>query len=86
MPAFCLCAAEALRPGVVEHVGMLPVDMEPLDLSAAIAAGQLISHGVDWRIQGFCPSPTCGNQCANGIRKPLITSSGSDLFVSSAKR
>jgi len=47
MPAFCLCAAEALRPGVVEHVGMLPVDMEPLDLSAAIAAGQLISHGVD---------------------------------------
>jgi hypothetical protein len=50
VPALCLCAAEARRPGIAEHVGMLPVDIEPLELSAAIPAGQLIGDGVDWRI------------------------------------
>lgn len=50
VPSLCLCAAEAQRPGVAEHVGMLPVDIEPLDLSAVIGAGQLIGGGVDWRI------------------------------------
>ena len=29
---------------------MLPVDIEPLDLSAVIPAGSLIGDGVDWRI------------------------------------
>ena len=50
VPALCLCAAEARRPGIAEHVGMLPVDIEPLELSAAVPAGQLIGAGVDWRI------------------------------------
>jgi len=50
VPALCLCAAEVQRPGIAEHVGMLPVDIEPLELSAAIPAGRLIGHGVDWRI------------------------------------
>ncbi|HUZ26409.1 MAG TPA: hypothetical protein VMV07_21855 [Streptosporangiaceae bacterium] len=50
VPALCLCAAEALRPGIAEHVGRLPVDIEPLELSAAIPAGRLIGDGVDWRI------------------------------------
>lgn len=50
VPALCLCAAESQRPGIAEHLGMLPVDIEPLDLSAVIPAGRLISHGVDWRI------------------------------------
>lgn len=50
VPALCLCAAEAQRPGIAEHLGMLPVDIEPLDLSAAIPAGRLIGQGVDWRI------------------------------------
>jgi hypothetical protein len=50
VPALCLCAAEAQRPGIAEHVGMLPVDIEALELSAAIPAGQLIGNGVDWRI------------------------------------
>jgi hypothetical protein len=50
VPALCLCAAEAQRPGIAEHVGMLPVDIEPLELSAAIPAGRLIGDGVDWRI------------------------------------
>lgn len=50
VPALCLCAAEAQRPGIAEHVSMLPVDIEPLELSAAIPAGQLIGDGVDWRI------------------------------------
>jgi len=50
VPALCLCAAEAQRPGIAEHVGMLPVDIEPLELSAVIPAGSLIGDGVDWRI------------------------------------
>jgi hypothetical protein len=50
VPALCLCAAEAQRPGIAEHVGMLPVDIEPLDLSTAIPIGRLIGDGVDWRI------------------------------------
>jgi hypothetical protein len=50
VPALCLCAAEAQRPGLAEHVGMLPVDIEPLELSAVIPAGRLIGEGVDWRI------------------------------------
>jgi len=29
---------------------MLPVDVEPLELSAAIGAGTLIRNGIDWRI------------------------------------
>ena len=50
VPALCLCAAEAERPGIAEHLAMLPVDIEPLDLSAAITAGKLIGGGTDWRI------------------------------------
>jgi hypothetical protein len=50
VPALCLCAAEAERPGIAEHLGMLPVDIEPLELSAAIGTGALIGDGVDWRI------------------------------------
>lgn len=50
VPALCLCAAEAQRPGIAEHVGMLPVDIESLDLSMTIPVGQLIGGGVDWRI------------------------------------
>lgn len=50
VPALCLCAAEAQRPGIAEHVGMLSVEIEPLGLSATISAGRLIGDGVDWRI------------------------------------
>jgi hypothetical protein len=50
VPALCLCAAEAQRPGIAVHVGMLPIDIEPLELSAAITVGRLIGEGVDWRI------------------------------------
>jgi hypothetical protein len=50
VPALCLCSAEAQRPGIAEHLAMLPVDIEPLELSAVIPAGRLIGDGVDWRI------------------------------------
>jgi hypothetical protein len=50
VPALCLTAAEAHRRGIAEHVGMLPVEIEPLELSTAISAGRLIGDGVDWRI------------------------------------
>jgi hypothetical protein len=50
VPALCLCAAEARRPGIADHIGALPVDIEPLDLSATIPVGRLIGDGIDWRI------------------------------------
>jgi len=50
VPALCLCAAEAERPGIAEHIAMLPIDIEPLALSVVIPAGRLIGDGVDWRI------------------------------------
>ena len=50
VPALCLCAAEAARPGIAEHIGALPVDIEPLDLSATIPVGRLIGKGIGWQI------------------------------------
>jgi hypothetical protein len=51
VPALCLAAAQAERQGVAEHVGALPgLDVEPLDLYAAIDVGGLIGRGIDWRI------------------------------------
>ncbi|WP_405015643.1 hypothetical protein [Kitasatospora sp. NBC_01539] len=51
VPALCLTAAEAERQGVAEHVGALPgLEIETLDLSAAIEVGALIGAGTDWRI------------------------------------
>jgi len=50
VPALCMCAAEAARPGIAEHIGALPVDIEPLDLSATIPIGRLIGEGVEWQI------------------------------------
>lgn len=50
VPALCLCAAAAQRPGIAEHIGALPVDIEALDLSATIPVGRLISAGIDWQI------------------------------------
>lgn len=50
VPALCLCAAEAQRPGIAEHVGALPVDIEALDLWATIPVGRLVNDGIDWRI------------------------------------
>lgn len=50
VPALCLCAAESQRPGIAEHIGMLPIDIEPLELSTVIPAGKLIGDGVDWQI------------------------------------
>lgn len=50
VPALCLCAAEAARPGIAAHIGALPVDIEPLDLSATMPVGRLIADGIDWQI------------------------------------
>jgi hypothetical protein len=50
VPALCLCAAEAQRPGIAEHIGALPLDIEPLDLPDTFPVGRLIGEGVDWRI------------------------------------
>lgn len=50
VPTLCLCAAEAQRPGITDHVGALPVEIEPLELSTTVPIGRLISAGTDWQI------------------------------------
>lgn len=51
VPALSLAAAESGRAGLGEHIACLPgLDVEPLDLVAALATGSLISDGADWRI------------------------------------
>jgi hypothetical protein len=49
-PAMCLAAAVADRPGLADHVGMLPaVEVVDLGYAAAAAVGRLIGAGMDWR-------------------------------------
>ncbi|MFF4282866.1 hypothetical protein ACFY0Z_29310 [Streptomyces kronopolitis] len=49
--ALCLAVAEAVREGIAEHVASLPgLEVEPLDLPAALDTGGLLAAGVDWRI------------------------------------
>jgi hypothetical protein len=50
VPALCLCAAEVQRLHIADHIGALPVDIEPLDLSTIAPVGRLIGEGIDWRI------------------------------------
>lgn len=51
VPALCLAVAEGERKGVGEHVASLPgLEVEPLDLPAALDVGALIAEGIDWRI------------------------------------
>ncbi|MGP4000854.1 hypothetical protein [Streptomyces sp. 8N706] len=51
VPALSLAAAEAERRGLGEQVASLPgLEVEPVDLMAALDAGALIGSGVDWRI------------------------------------
>ena len=49
-PALCLSAAIAQRPGLADHVGVLPaMQIVDLDYPAAAAVGSSIAAGVDWR-------------------------------------
>ena len=51
VPALCLVAAEADRPGTRDHVALLPaVEVTELDFVAVSPVGRLIRSGVDWRI------------------------------------
>ncbi len=50
VPTLCLCAAEAARPGIAEHISALPVEIEPLDLSATLPVGRLIGEGLQRQI------------------------------------
>lgn len=49
-PALCLTAAIAQRPGLADHIAVLPA-MQVLDLDypAAAAVGSFIAAGMDWR-------------------------------------
>lgn len=49
-PALCVAAAVAERPGLADHIGVLPA-MQVIDLDhpAAAAVGSFIAAGMDWR-------------------------------------
>jgi hypothetical protein len=50
VPALCLTAAIAKRPGLADHIGVLPaIEVIDLDYAAAAAVGSFIATGVDWR-------------------------------------
>ena len=50
VPALCLVAAAAERPGLDDHIGMLPaIEVIPLGYSATGAVSGLVHQGVDWR-------------------------------------
>ncbi|MGH3702394.1 MAG: hypothetical protein ACRDQY_23675 [Pseudonocardiaceae bacterium] len=49
-PALCLTAAIAQRPGLADHIGVLPViEVIDLDYAAAASVGSFIATKVDWR-------------------------------------
>jgi hypothetical protein len=49
-PALCVVAAVAARPGLADHLGVLPaVQVIELDYPAAADVGGFIAAGVDWR-------------------------------------
>ena len=49
-PAMCLTAATAQRPGLADHVGVLPaMQVVDLDYPGAAAVGSFIAAGMDWR-------------------------------------
>ncbi|WP_436777591.1 hypothetical protein [Yinghuangia sp. YIM S09857] len=51
VPALSLTVAGREREYLAEHVASLPgVEIEPLDLPAALAAGDLLRAGTDWRV------------------------------------
>ena len=49
-PALCLAAAVAQRPGLADHLGLLPsVQVVELDYAGAAAVGGFVASGVDWK-------------------------------------
>lgn len=49
-PALCLTTAVAQRPGLADHIGVLPaIRVVDLDYVAAAVVGSFIATGVDWR-------------------------------------
>lgn len=49
VPALCLAAAVAQRPGLADHIGVLPaLQVVDLDYPSAAAVGGFIGAGVDW--------------------------------------
>jgi hypothetical protein len=49
VPALCLAAASAERPGLAEHIGALPaVEVVDLGFAHVDSVGRLISEGIAW--------------------------------------
>ncbi len=50
-PALCVAAAVATRPGLADHIAVLPaLQVIDLDYPAAAAVGSFIAAGVDWQV------------------------------------
>lgn len=49
-PALCVAGAVAERPGLADHIGVLPaMQVIELDYPASASVGSFIAAGVDWR-------------------------------------
>ena len=73
-PALCLTAALAQRPGLADHIGVLPA-MQVIDLDhpAAAAVGSFIAAGIDWRAAQAIDAGRPTAEWPSG--RPVITTS-----------
>jgi hypothetical protein len=68
VPALCLAAAEAERPGLADHLGSLEaLEIVDLDFVHATAVGRLVAEGIDWQlahaVTTALPSPMWPDGC-----------------------
>ena len=71
-PALCVAAAVAERPGLADHIGVLPaLQVIDLDYPAAAAVGSFIAAGVDWRAGHAISAARPNAEWPNG--RPVLT-------------
>ena len=72
VPALCLTAAVAQRPGLADQIGVLvAIQVVELDYPAAAAAGSFIAAGMDWRRAQAVDTGRPSAEWPNG--RPVIT-------------
>jgi len=71
-PALCVAAAVAERPGLADHIGVLPaLQVIDLDYPAAAAVGGFVAAGVDWRAGQAIIAARPTGEWPNG--RPVLT-------------
>jgi hypothetical protein len=73
VPALCLVAAATQRPGLNDHIGMLPaLEVVALDFTATGSVSDLIRVGVDW---GAAHAVHLGRPTIDWLEgRPVVTS------------